>query len=573
MAFLTDLATTVQWFGDAHLQLVLESRRDTSKTNAIEEGARKKRREMQDFSAFLDYFTEKEWAAMTNQMVDTHTKGDIVHNKLFSLGGRCLDEPTMHLATTLELAISEPEDKLDRMSAESMKQMLRYFKRTRSARLNREKKHNSNRAPIPYVVCLPLNPDVLKREYPDIWAAAFPNPGDVPIACVISKLRLRNIDARYPCRGDAAKHVEKVSKPCPTIDAVGNMDGMHSFATAMVSAMNNMAESQRKMFDMVTQVPGPAVGSSYHAQAKRLEDLVGPGVRRLPTMVLQDISPSPQGAPGGFLQPPAGGSPSAGGGGATAAVGAAADIAAEIALVLPPPAAVGAAAEMQELPPHATGASEAMVDGEPTTPRLALIGSTQATAGPGLTALVASAPAQPPCPSRIMSMLDALQQREEAKKQVAKQKAVEQRVHVKLAKQTASEDWNMKQLENGAAAAAPIVRMRINKKTTEVVGAAPIMGREAPLAGPLQVARVSISAGPDGRVKPEGATELIGGKGMPFFNIEGTRSNVQCRTGWKGVGQSFAFKWGPDRVHKTVESAKRAAEQWVSDERKRQRIE
>ncbi len=60
---------------------------------------------------------------------------------------------------------------------------------------------------------------------------------------------------------------------------------------------------------------------------------------------------------------------------------------------------------------------------------------------------------------------------------------------------------------------------------------------------------------------------------MPKYNVERTRNNIQCRSGFmgKGRGQNMSIRWGESFDYKTQKDAEIAGQTWVKDEIDRQK--
>ena len=62
-------------------------------------------------------------------------------------------------------------------------------------------------------------------------------------------------------------------------------------------------------------------------------------------------------------------------------------------------------------------------------------------------------------------------------------------------------------------------------------------------------------------------------KTKPVVGLESPRSQYMCRTGVSGAGQCYAIKWGKNEQYASQASAKKAADKWLQQERRKQGLD
>jgi hypothetical protein len=62
-------------------------------------------------------------------------------------------------------------------------------------------------------------------------------------------------------------------------------------------------------------------------------------------------------------------------------------------------------------------------------------------------------------------------------------------------------------------------------------------------------------------------------KTKPVIGLETTRSQYVCRAGFSGAGQCVTMKWGKNQQHATQASAKKTADKWLQQERRKQGLD
>ena len=161
-ASLQDRVSAIPWACDADsepvlLKLCLEPRL----------GLKKLRRESQDYTNFMNYFTEGHWAVLNDPDADMNVKKLIVISLIKALHGFCPDENTHKLINSFLFVVSEERGALLRITVDVKRACLFALKkdfdrqRRRDAKLSQHPRH------------LPAEPTDFQREWTEIWSRAY----------------------------------------------------------------------------------------------------------------------------------------------------------------------------------------------------------------------------------------------------------------------------------------------------------------------------------------------------------------------------------------------------------------
>ncbi len=219
---------------------------------------RQLRRTLQDFTSFLDFCTEADWASALSE--DVTVPGAVLNvffKRLVRLGCRTKDENTMKLLNSAWLLITDKT--VDTWSAEALQKS--------KAHVSREFLRFAERAPDPlvFMTTLPKSPQELLREVPSMYAIAFSSEeGDGPARCPLLPQRLQGLNASYRCRGGRGVPT------CPTIQLASpqdlargsSMHGLEQFGRMMMEGMREIQQSQQAAFQWLITGGGPPMGAN-----------------------------------------------------------------------------------------------------------------------------------------------------------------------------------------------------------------------------------------------------------------------------------------------------------------------
>ena len=201
-ATLLELATSVPWSTPEKISVFAAIANSKSiKTIA-------NRRLLQNFEAFIDYFTEREWAILLNPSIGGMVKLEMIFKRLCSLGCRLPSENTSKGMTSLHLILTETVEKLNRMASGVKKTQLEANKK--------DFKTMSEKMPqLAATIDLPANPAEFRMNSEAMYECAYPD-GDDPVPCKISRTKLIEELATYRCRGSGspAKPVYNITENC-----------------------------------------------------------------------------------------------------------------------------------------------------------------------------------------------------------------------------------------------------------------------------------------------------------------------------------------------------------------------
>ena len=205
--------------------------------NACSDGGRKG---LQDYSAFVNFFTEDVWADIMSDSCSASHKMIRILEHLVKLGLTNPSEPTMQCITAMFLLTSEksgvenmqPAMRLTTLQA--LKDKLRHLATTTGAR-------------GPHVAKLPIVPGDFKNEFPFWWEHAFGDSS--PTISKIGIPELMDCMKLIPMRRSRsdAKQITQVL----TNSYMPAPQQMHQFAAGMVQQMQQMQEMQKITFQMI----------------------------------------------------------------------------------------------------------------------------------------------------------------------------------------------------------------------------------------------------------------------------------------------------------------------------------
>ena len=202
-----------------------------------EPATKKPRRSMQNFEAFVNYFTEEEWTIMKNATADEVRH--IIFQKIAVLGGRCPEETTKQLVACLIIALTS-----DMGKPISHASKITEYETVKSAWLKFVRKFG---APKAHLEQLPASPAGFKSQQPEMFRQAFPGECS-PVPCQVNVTLVRALQCSFGTRS----RVSSSSVPMLNLREPAPMDSMAMFARHMMEH----AERQNQMLSMLLQGPG-----------------------------------------------------------------------------------------------------------------------------------------------------------------------------------------------------------------------------------------------------------------------------------------------------------------------------
>ncbi len=507
---------------------------------------RKVRRAMQDFTLFYGFFSEQQWKTLLRSDVCVSNKVGLVVGTIIHLGGRCVSEHTKKLAGAFLMEVSSEEDKLS--SA-----MHKIFQTRVSEALMTASKSAGD--PDVYLTTLP-EPSVMESEYPDLFKKLFPVHRPVP--CKINQVAMLQRDCIAKCRGVSVAQ----KPPCPTLKLEGPSSALgqcEQFAAMMMRGMEQVQSQQQKVLEMCLGGGLPRSLSGLQPQ----EDVGAPPPRRSLTCLgaaalalenvghrgpqLQQLVP-PADAAAAPVPRPAGAAASLQLVPLPPAVAAAAQV--------PPPA--GAAPSLQPVPPQLvppTGAAAALVPPPAgAAPRLdaaerkrrmeraVLTVQNGRTSVPPL-APISGPPPTPSTPPR--HQLGRHRQRENVGNLILGMVAERDAENAAIRRQAAAKTARAKASPKGK-------RRRPRRLPRPPKAEAKVLEAQADPKAETKVLELPLAEKAKAKAKAK-----------PSFAVERSRSQVMCRTGLSGTGQTQALKYGLGQAHSNEKAAIAAARVWV----------
>ena len=540
-AVLTDRLLEVAWCEDDLEQLLAILAADTSPAGLLADtspaGSKAKRRPFQHFEPnLLYYFSAEDWKILNDRETNSAAKLECIILRIVRLGGRCLSEFTHTFATSLWLITSLGVEQSLRKPPHEKQQSLQHMKDAFRKRVR------SMPSPLHYTLSLPPNPDDLKQFQPELYHEAFssgaPVTPTVPLDTIIA------VDATCKPRGGCARGGSSLGAlACGSgISNVGCGSG--SIAEMNVGAMMMQAFAKMMMGNVAEQplqlsFPQRTPPRSMAA----LAELGTPSFAQRRAFTLETLGDAPSSDKLGDVSS-----------------------ARETALAIPPRAtrayqadAVGNArgADIKEVSPAVREDSESEI-GE-----VSPIGDLEDLEGAADAETILK---------DTLTMFNERKEEQRKKKaeQKKKRKTEETEPSAKKLKKTA------KSKKKAAKAESPGTKLKTQtKKATEAESAGekvktpkvhlPVEEVKTPKSH-KKAQKHSIVAETPAVHKKEKAPSLQRYR-EPHFNIEWSRSQVMCRTGYRGPGQSHRIPIKKSESAASVSAAVEVAKAWVAKQR------
>ena len=197
-----------------------------------------RRRKQQDHCAFLNYFSENEWAAMQDKDMQCT---EIINKMVQVLMDRldCINpsEPTKKLVASAALLISTPADKVEFISLETKAAMKQYC-----TKKFQSKKKARGIAVTQYCLKLPDDPAELLAEMPLLHKKALPEGGFC--RCKLDSTKLHSLDSSFQCRNTTASAGSTLAVASqPAADMNGMMQSMMQQMMQFVMAQSQHRQS------------------------------------------------------------------------------------------------------------------------------------------------------------------------------------------------------------------------------------------------------------------------------------------------------------------------------------------
>ena len=271
---LLGLLVTVPWACDEHAHRVMEPLASDD-TAAAQRG--KRRRALQDYKAFVHYFSESMWESLNDTAISPDAKLTCMLQFLVRLGLRLPTEHTVRLMASLWMMVSNRS--LDTIDTISRTMNFKHVKSTfDTLRLKCPD-------PVSWVVSLPMKPVELLRDFPSVYSVAF--TGTVSPAAVpkINIDVLHAFDLSYSCRGGLKNMVQFGggtslasfgSGPAMPVRA-GSVCGPFGFQeqppwmAASMQFMQSMMNSQQRVIELISSSGASGSGGPVRSLAA-LED-------------------------------------------------------------------------------------------------------------------------------------------------------------------------------------------------------------------------------------------------------------------------------------------------------------
>ena len=487
------------------------------------------RSQMQNFLTISEFFTDAEWSVICSETAGFLQKREVILSRATKLSCRCPCEKSSKRFTSILLICTGKADlpsgcKWD--TKESLKTELKSMIRRMSK-------------PVAYLEALPSSPEELMLKHPDLYAAAYRGT-DVPVPCKMDLQQVVNLDAMYKTRGGggmASSSNLPASPPALQLLAPSGGGNVGQMAQTLMQGMFSMAQSQERMVNMMMMGSNMPQGRSMRSLSALadLSSLRGDGQEQLrlshasfrPGLAgaITDVRPEaavPQGAILDF--PPQDANPDG-----LADPSAAARVQADIAVAARAKADASAARKQAAA---------------------ALAAQQRAAVAPAVSIKIEEINDDDDDP---MTLLDALEKRDEDKRKAKAEAKAEERAakKAKSAAQKAEEKAEKAEAKKAEAKAARDLSLPVK-------GAPPIKQKPSNDDDSSK----QVLKRPSGF---DGVASSSAGAGSWFYNHERTRSQFLARAGFKGPGSSKSFKYGDGCQHEDEASAKAAVELFVAE--------
>ena len=146
----------------------------------------KRDRHHQEFSHFVGYLTEKQWADMKANPGESM---ELLVGHLIALGLMHPTEPTVQKMTAVMIMATQGAAGMHAMPPQALHESFKQIKkRTKTLK----------RTPQVYMLELPMSPDTYRKRYPDMYKALYQEQG--PVHCPLSYPELAKAQELVPMR-------------------------------------------------------------------------------------------------------------------------------------------------------------------------------------------------------------------------------------------------------------------------------------------------------------------------------------------------------------------------------------
>jgi len=262
------------------------------------------RRGGQNFLSFPAFLTKTIWDQIQAPEANQHSilNAVLMILELLSLRNPC--EATSKKIASFVALMSESPTKAAHKSPDARHTFHKYVKD-----MMRKRKRKLD-APVEYLTELPGDSCMLQTMSPVLYSIAYAK--EPPSACMVDQAALLAYDASYGCRGDnptvAALHCADSPSgswnSLPVLSFAGGGRGgggggigsnnLEMFATCVMQGLNNMAQSQKAMMEMMCGVANknPAIengGLNFGGSSGAMQGAMGGDANRL--QALCDVTP------------------------------------------------------------------------------------------------------------------------------------------------------------------------------------------------------------------------------------------------------------------------------------------
>lgn len=253
---LSELLAKIPWFSEKHRDDVLalctggrvepvSSVQATSKT----------RRNLQDYGAIVNFYTEQQWAVMLSDVATPAQKLQTLVEQPHSLGLRCASETTIQKLTTVYLCVSEGAVQAKALPVSTKLAMTRHIKG--------ELKTLGDAPPQVFLQSLPPTPQQLQVEQPTLYASVFSKSGPVPMQ--ISLQLFAELLPSVRCRGCKAG-------VGPGLETT-NFSQVAGQFMAQMQSMQNMQMATLQALSGRAQLPQPQRGLAVMKQGELFDNV------------------------------------------------------------------------------------------------------------------------------------------------------------------------------------------------------------------------------------------------------------------------------------------------------------
>ena len=301
-ADVSSLIVALSWFCPEDCSAVVDAM--VAKGSAGE-AAGKKRRGLQDYTAFLGYGHADFWKLMANPSVPPASKLTSLCQWLLKLGLRLPSEHTIKLVTSFWMMQVHSAESLATLTVEQKIVYLRHVKVT----FDNLRKQAGD--PHSWIDRLPTEPLEMCQSHPTMFNAAF-GEKSLPIVSPVDLSAVVAIDQSYGCRGGARKNQPL---PCTSkstdagLSACASAPGgpgvvlqmsprrhhessLERVASQMMLQMQHMAASQQRVFEIFLNSsgqPNRLRSLASIVDGDFLEDRMRPGLPALPPPPLATV--------------------------------------------------------------------------------------------------------------------------------------------------------------------------------------------------------------------------------------------------------------------------------------------